>query len=232
MTVAIDDPTKGHLVLDHGFVRLDAHMADDLSVVNSARVSFAARHEEVDESDRGLISYLMKNRHGTPFEHNSFRFHVKAPIFIAREWMRHRIGSFNEWSARYSKLEREFYIPKTADVRTRVGKPGHYIYEPAYAGDAVPFISELEQASNQAYDNYETALERIAPEQARFFLPVNVYTQFYWTVNARSLMNFLSLRHHPAAMWEIQEYARAVDAYFCAVMPITWSAFVKTRVAP
>src|SRR5919202_7018714 len=98
-------------VLDHGFVRLDDAMADDLSVVNSARVSFGRRKEEMDDADRGLIRFLMRERHGTPFEHNSFRFHVRCPIFVAREWFRHRVGSFNEESARYHRLSPDFYVP-------------------------------------------------------------------------------------------------------------------------
>lgn len=220
-------------VLDHGFVRIDGALASDLSVVNAARVSFARRHSEIDESDRGLISYLMRSGHGTPFEHNAFRFHVKCPIFIAREWMRHRIGSFNEWSARYSTLEPEFYIPHPTQVRTRVGKPGHYTYEQTYAGDAVNFHTSLRQSCFSAFQHYLNALEvGIAPEQARFFLPVNVYTQFYWTVNARALMNFLMLRNAPTAMWEIQQYALVVEAIFEHFMPLTWSAFQIERKAP
>src|SRR6186713_3604166 len=117
-------------VLDHGFVRLDDAMASDLSVVNGARVSFARRKEEMDESDEGLIRFLMRDRHGTPFEHNSFRFHIRAPIFVAREWMRHRVGSFNEFSMRYARATDEFYVPDADDVRTQVGKPGAYSFEP------------------------------------------------------------------------------------------------------
>jgi thymidylate synthase (FAD) len=117
-------------VLDHGFVRLDDSMADDLSVVNGARVSFARRKEEMDESDHGLIRFLMRERHGTPFEHNSFRFHIRAPIFVAREWFRHRVGSFNEFSMRYAKATDEFYVPAPEDVRSQVGKPGAYSFEP------------------------------------------------------------------------------------------------------
>ena len=117
-------------VLDHGFVRLDDAMADDLSVVNGARVSFARRKEEMDESDEGLIRFLMRERHGTPFEHNSFRFHIRAPIFVAREWFRHRVGSFNEFSMRYAKATDEFYVPAPEDVRSQVGKPGAYSFEP------------------------------------------------------------------------------------------------------
>src|SRR5215211_8879838 len=126
---AIGDGDRVEL-LDHGFVRLDASMADDLSVANAARVSFARRKEELDDADRGLIRFLMRDRHGTPFEHNSFRFHIRCPIFVAREWMRHRIGSFNEFSMRYAKATDDFYVPHRDDVRTQVGKPGAYSFEP------------------------------------------------------------------------------------------------------
>ena len=117
-------------VLDHGFVRLDDAMADDLSVANGARVSFARRKDELDESDEGLIRFLMRERHGTPFEHNAFRFHVRCPIFVAREWFRHRVGSFNEFSLRYAKATDDFYVPEPEDVRSQVGKPGAYSFEP------------------------------------------------------------------------------------------------------
>src|SRR6476659_735391 len=117
-------------VLDHGFVRLDDAMATDLSVVNAARVRFARRKDVMEEADEGLIRFLMRDRHGTPFEHNSFRFHIRAPIFVAREWFRHRVGSFNEFSMRYAKATDEFYVPEPEDVRTQVGKPGSYSFEP------------------------------------------------------------------------------------------------------
>src|SRR3954465_10066496 len=117
-------------VLDHGFVRLDEAMASDLSVVNAARVSFARRKEAMDESDEGLIRFLMRDRHGTPFEHNAFRFHVRCPLFVAREWFRHRVGSFNEFSMRYAKATDDFYVPEPADVRRQVRKPGAYSFEP------------------------------------------------------------------------------------------------------
>src|SRR5213595_1488280 len=120
-------------VLDHGFVRLDDAMASDLSVVNGARVSFARHKSEMDESDEGLIRFLMRDRHGTPFEHNAFRFHIRCPLFVAREWFRHRIGSFNEFSMRYAKATDDFYVPDADDVRTQVGKPGSYSFEPVSA---------------------------------------------------------------------------------------------------
>src|SRR6202795_4808497 len=114
-------------VLDKGFVELEASCADDLSVVNSARVSFNTHHDVIEVGDDKLIGFLMKNRHGTPFEQNFFRFRVKAPIFVFREWHRNRVGiSINEWSARYSELQPDFYIPEVQNVRTQVGKPGHY----------------------------------------------------------------------------------------------------------
>jgi thymidylate synthase (FAD) len=253
-------------VLDHGFVRLDDSMADDLSVVNSARVSFATRGEleirdigteslpeeerdplahyvrdfhtgviserKLSKRDAGLISFLMKNRHGTPFEHNSFRFHVKAPLFVFREWQRHRISSYNEWSARYSKLEPEFYIPD--NVRSQVGKPGAYSFESVDEEKARIFRTHLKVNAEHAFHRYEFAMSMgIAKEQARMFLPVNIYSQMYWTVNARSLMNFLSLRNSDQAMWEIREYAKKIEQVFEEKMPVTAAAFVKNdRVAP
>jgi len=217
-------------VLDHGFVRLDGCMADDLSVVNAARVSFAQRSDTVGERDQGLIRFLMRERHGTPFEHNAFRFHVKLPIFVMREWARHRMGSFNEWSARYSQLDPEFYVPEPQDVRTQVGKPGSYSF------DAVdPELAEHTRESQlavyeQAYAAYADLLERgVAKEVARNVLPVAIYTQFYWTVNARSLMNFLSLRNAVTAQREIRRYAAAVEQLFAEKMPITHSAFVANE---
>ena len=214
-------------VLDHGFVRLDGCMADDLSVANAARVSFAQRSEELDERGQGLIRFLMRERHGTPFEHNAFRFHVKLPIFVMREWARHRIGSFNEWSARYSQLDPEFYVPDAADVRTQVGKPGSYSFDPVDPELAEHTRATQRAVFDQAYAAYLDLLEReVAKEVARNVLPVAIYTQFYWTVNARSLMNFVSLRNAETAQREIRRYAEAVEQFFAERMPITHAAFV------
>ncbi len=221
-------------VLDHGFVRLDDFMGDDLSVVNSARVSYGKQKDAMDEGDEKLISYLLRNRHGTPFEHSVFKFHVKLPLFVAREWIRHRIGSFNEQSLRYTVIEPEFYIPEPGDVRVRVGKPGAYTYEPADYDTAMTYINALKLLTEDAKHDYEFAIEMgIAPEQARFSLPVNVYTEWYWTVNARSLMNFLSLRNAETAQKEIQRYAVAVEHAWAAIMPVTHKAFTENeRIAP
>ena len=221
-------------VLDHGFVRLDGAMADDLSVVNAARVSFAQRSDEVSQREAGLIRFLMRERHGTPFEHNAFRFHIKLPIFVMREWARHRMGSFNEWSGRYSRLEPEFYVPEPEDVRTQVGKPGAYSFDPVSDEIAEHARAAQRAVYEQAYAVYLDMLDRgVAKEVARNVLPVAIYTQFYWTVNARSLMNFLSLRNAATAQREIRRYAEAVEALFGEQMPVTHAAFVANdRRAP
>lgn len=222
-------------VLDHGFVRLDDVCATDLSVVNAARVSFQKRHDFMEAGDDRLIVYLMKNRHGTPFEQNFMRFHVKAPIFVFREWHRHRIGvSINEWSARYSELEECFYIPEPENVRRQVGKPGHYTYEPMERKEAEDFIHRLDMHSHTGFEEYRQALGLgVAKEQARLFLSVNTYSEMYWPCNARSLMHFLSLRNAPTAQWEIRQYAIALEQFFMELMPVTGSAFVESgRVAP
>ena len=221
-------------VLDHGFVRLDDAMADDLSVVNGARVSFARRKEEMDESDEGLIRFLMRDRHGTPFEHNSFRFHIRAPIFVAREWFRHRVGSFNEFSMRYARATDDFYIPEPEDVRTQVGKPGSYSFDPVSPEVAETTREELASVYETAYGAYERLVELgVARELARCALPVGAYTEFYWTVNARALMNFISLRAAETAQREIRRYAEACEQLFAQKMPVTYAAFVDAgRVAP
>jgi thymidylate synthase (FAD) len=221
-------------VLDHGFVRLDEAMADDLSVVNGARVSFARHKAEMDDSDVGLIKFLMRDRHGTPFEHNAFRFHIRAPIFVAREWFRHRVGSFNEFSMRYARATDEFYVPAPEDVRTQVGKPGAYSFDPVAGDVAETTRQELRQVYEAAYAAYERLVELgVARELARAALPVGAYTEFYWTINARALMNFLSLRNAETAQREIRRYAEACERFFAERMPVTYEAFVAAgRIAP
>src|SRR6266536_3255956 len=221
-------------VLDHGFVRLDDAMASDLSVVNGARVSFARHKAEMDESDEGLIRFLMRDRHGTPFEHNAFRFHVRAPLFVAREWFRHRVGSFNEFSMRYAKASDEFYVPAPEDVRSQVGKPGAYSFEPVEPEVAEQTREELRAVYDTSFAAYERLVELgVARELARCLLPVGAYTEFYWTINARSLMNFVSLRAAETAQREIRRYADAVEQFFAEQMPVTHAAFVANdRVAP
>jgi thymidylate synthase (FAD) len=209
-------------------------MANDLSVVNGARVSFAKHKTEMDDADAGLIRFLMRDRHGTPFEHNAFRFHIRAPIFVAREWFRHRVGSFNEFSMRYARATDDFYIPAPEDVRSQTGKPGAYSFEPVADEVAETTREELQHVYEAAYAAYERLVELgVARELARAALPVGAYTEFYWTVNARALMNFLSLRNAETAQREIRRYAEACERFFAERMPITYEAFVAAgRVAP
>lgn len=221
-------------VLDKGFVRLDGFMADDLSVVNSARVSFGTRKEVMEESDFGLIAYLMRERHGTPFEHNAMRFHVRCPLFVAREWFRHRIGSFNELSARYKEIPTDGYLPAPEAMRSQAGKPGSYKFEPMALDEAEDALTDINASYEVAYATYQNLLDKgVAKELARMVLPVGTYTEFYWTVNARSLMNFLSLRTHETAQAEIRDYALAVESVFEWVMPVTFYAWkTNGRVSP
>jgi thymidylate synthase (FAD) len=221
-------------VLDHGFVRLDDAMATDLAVVNGARVSFARRKEEMDESDEGLIRFLMREKHASPFEHAVFRFHVRAPIFVAREWFRHRWSSFNEFSMRYARASDDFYVPEPDDVRTQVGKPGAYSFEPVPPEVADQAREEFQAVYDAAFEAYERMVEQgVARELARAVIPVGAYTEFFWTVNARALMNFVSLRAAETAQREIQRYAEACERFLAELMPVTHAAFVASgRVAP
>jgi thymidylate synthase (FAD) len=221
-------------VHDHGFVRLDGCMADDLSVVNSARVSFGAKVDTFSDADTGLINFLMRERHGTPFEHNSFRFHISCPIFVAREWFRHRIGSFNEISGRYTRLKSNGYVPYDDYVRSQTGKPGAYTFEPMDATTSEHVSKVISDYYRTSYGTYNYLVERgVAKEIARLVLPVGTYTEFYWTVNARALMNFLSLRTHDTAQREIRDYAFKIEKIFAEAMPVTYEAWKEHgRVAP
>jgi thymidylate synthase (FAD) len=221
-------------LLDDGFVRLDAQMGDDLSVVNAARVSFGSHADELDDRNKGLVRFLMRERHGTPFEHNAFRFHVRCPIFVAREWFRHRVGSFNEMSGRYTELADAFYVPAAGDVRTQVGKPGAYTFEPVEPELAEKTRSAMQAAYASAYATYRGLLDDgVAKEVARSVLPVGIYTEFYWTVNARSIMHFLSLRNDETAQREIRVFAGAVEQLWGDHMPVTHAAFIANdRTAP
>jgi thymidylate synthase (FAD) len=220
-------------VLDHGFLALDGALASDLAVVNGARVSFNTSSEELEERDTGLIRFLMRDRHGSPFEHGYFRFIVKAPIFVVREHHRHRAGhSYNEWSGRYSKLEAEFYVPDY--VRTQVGKPGAYSFEPVEPAVREAARDEIRETAEQAFAAYERMLDLgVAKEVARSVLPLTLYTKYIWSCNPRSLMHFCSLRNSEHAQYEIREYARAAEGFFERLMPLTHEAFVSNgRVAP
>lgn len=262
MTTTIDIPPNAVPVHNAGFVALVQHCADDLMVANAARVSFARQSElvcplckETEEScdafcpardgdgkmvlsdaDAGLINYLASGKHGTPFEHNMFTWLVKLPIFVTREWHRHRIGwSYNEWSARYSKMEPEWYLPARDSFRKQVGKPGAYRFEPITDETLITAaVREIDTQNRRAFQLYEALLEKgVAKELARTHLPVGTYTQMYATCNARSLMNFIALRNSEHAQAEIRAYAAAMEDIFAKVMPRTHEVFVENgRVAP
>jgi thymidylate synthase (FAD) len=220
-------------VLDHGYVALDGALASDLAVVNGARVSFNKQSDELTDRDAGLIRFLMRDRHGSPFEHGYFRFVVKAPLFVVREHHRHRAGhSYNEWSGRYSKMEPEFYVPDF--VRTQIGKPGAYRFEPVPDEVRDAARREIEENAHRAWEAYERMLEQgVAKEVARSVLPLSTYTKYYWSCNPRSLMHFCSLRNHEAAQHEIRQYAAAAESFLEQQMPITHAAFAENgRIAP
>lgn len=225
-------------------VELINSMASDSAVAMAARVStISGSHEDIVdlEKDAGLINYLMRDRHGSPFEHNAFTFYIEAPIFVFREFMRHRIASYNEESGRYKKLEPVFYITDEERKLIQVGKPGAYTFEDGTADHKYWAENSLKAISKLAYEEYVSLLGLgIAREVARMVLPLNIYSSMYVTMNARSLMNFLSLRTlHPDSkvpsfpQREIEMVAEQMETFFAEKMPITYETFNKNgRVAP
>lgn len=223
-------------------VELVDHMGDDERVVRAARVSTGYDEEAAswDKQDK-LISYLMKNRHGSPFEKGVFEFRVECPIFVAREFQRHRIASYNETSGRYRQLDPVFWIPTPSRPLVQEGKPGAYIMKPGTMDQYNLAVISLKNAAFTAYENYVSMLSGgITREVARACLPVSIYTSFYVTMNARSLMNFLSLRiddpdaaYPSKPQYEIESVAILMEYYFQRRMPLTHRAFTANRrVAP
>jgi thymidylate synthase (FAD) len=221
-------------ILDHGYLALQDWMGNDQTIVKKARQSHDKEDEPVDADDLKLINSLMKKRHGTPFEMVVFTFNVKCPIFVAREWMRHRIGSFNEMSARYTELKPEFYVPELENVRKQIDKQIKYKYEPVSPHVAYNASILMIQANEYAWAAYQGMLKQgVAKEVARMPLPVNIYTKFSWCVNLRSLFNFISQRSHETAMWEIRQYSETIEDMISLVVPVAYTAFVNNgRVAP
>jgi thymidylate synthase (FAD) len=230
-------------------VELVRSSASDADVLFAARVSTqgeqtldaAAAGAEATGRDRGLINYLMRDRHGSPFEHNSMTFYVQAPIFVFREFMRHRIASYNEESGRYRELRPVFYTPAPERNLVQVGKPGAYEFLPGTPEQTALVEAETRAASVQAFDAYQRMLSAgVAREVARIVLPLNIYSSMYVTLNARSLMNFLSLRtkvegtHFPSfPQREIEMCAEKMEAVWRELMPLTHSAFnANGRVSP
>lgn len=213
-------------VLNKGFVRLEHVAGNDLFIVNAARISFLQKSTELTTKEEGLINFLMKNRHGTPFEMVEFWWHIKCPIFVTREWMRHRIASYNEMSGRYRELPGEFYLPAPEVVRTQVGKPGAYSFEAVDTDLALKTIARFEKAYEFAWSQYQEMLaDGVAKELARDVLPVGIYTEFLFKCNLRSLMNFISLRASPEALYEIRVYAQAMAKITAGIVPVTWTRF-------
>lgn len=222
-------------------VELINSMASDSAVVMAARVSTGGSASSDSAKDTGLINYLMRDRHGSPFEHNAFTFYIEAPIFVFREFMRHRIASYNEESGRYKELAPVFYVPGDDRKLIQVGKPGAYTFEDGDYAQKKDAQALTRLSSERSYELYKTMLDKgIAREVARGVLPVNTYSSMYVTMNARALMNFLSLRtmregtHFPSfPQREIEMVAEKMEEFFAEKMPITYATFNKNgRVAP
>lgn len=222
--------------------RLHRCAAGDGDVCRAARVSTGYDSDPHTRTDDAcLISYLMRNRHGSPFEHGLFTWYVEAPLFVFREWQRHRVASYNETSGRYRVLDPVFYLPPSGRPLVQVGKPGAYTYEPGSQAQVELTHDIMKRESRTHYRSYLEKLEYgICREVARMGLPLNTYSSMYVTMNPRGLMNFLSLRNHQVGetfptspMHEIQECARQIEAQFSEVMPATHAAFIDNgRVAP
>jgi thymidylate synthase (FAD) len=211
-------------VLDKGFVRLVDFMGGDQGVLDSARVSYASKSKG-EEQDRKLINYLLKHEHMSPFEHSIFKFHVSTPIFVMRQWIRHRIASYNEISARYTEVKDEFYVPTAWRAQDLKNKQGS-VTTPNL--DHPALTKALQAQVDASLKTYKDLLAAgVAREMARMVLPVNLYTEFYWTINARSMMNFITLRADVHAQWEIQQYGEAVAHFFRQKMPWTYDAFLS-----
>ncbi len=207
-------------VLDKGFVRLVEVMGDDHAIVQAARVSYGEGTKSLRE-DKALIDYLMRHRHTSPFEMVEFKFHVKAPLFVVRQWFRHRTASVNEISGRYSVLKEEFYEPPAWRRQARRNKQGS---EGALLDEEASRL--LQETQAQAYAAYQALLEKgVAREMARMVLPLNLYTEFYWKQDLHNLFHFLKLRLAPEAQWEIRQYAKAMAEIVRARVPLAWASF-------
>lgn len=225
-------------------VELVQSMGGDDAVVRSARVSTTSdtlSDFSMGQREEALINYLMRDRHGSPFEHNAFTFFIEAPIFVFREFMRHRIASYNEESGRYKELSPVFYVPDEDRKLVQVGKPGAYTFEEGSYTQKGTATSQIKRSAKESYDAYKRMLDAgIAREVARAALPVGIYSSMYVTMNARALMNFLSLRtsregtHFPSfPQREIEMVAEKMEEFFAEKMPITYATFNKNgRVAP
>ena len=229
-------------ILDHGFIRVIDYMGDDTSIVQAARVSYGKGTKKVS-TDSGLIKYLMRHWHSTPFEMCEIKYHVKLPIFIARQWIRHRTANVNEYSARYSILDKEFYLPAVENLAAQSQSNRQGRGDVLSGDQAKKVLDLLKKDAEQTYDNYETMLNErydgsvinkkqvgLARELARMNLTLNTYTQWYWKTDLLNLMNFLRLRADHHAQYEIRAYADAMLDTVKKWVPITYEAFLDYRV--
>ena len=230
-------------ILDHGFIRVIDYMGDDSAVVQAARVSYGKGTKQLNQ-DKGLINYLMRHKHTTPFEMCDIKFHIKLPIFVARQWIRHRTASVNEYSARYSILGNEFYLPEKQHLtaQSKNNKQGRTNDElPDNIADKV--LALLEKDAKMCYQHYTELMNQdeqgnildentvgIARELARMNLTLNYYTEWYWKVNLHNLLHFLMLRADPHAQYEIRIYAEKMLEIVKAWVPLTYDAFNEYRI--
>ncbi len=247
-TKRVTSPALEHIlyeaipVLDHGFVRVVDYMGDDTSIVQSARVSYGKGTKKVS-TDAGLIKYLMRHRHSTPFEMCEIKYHVKLPIFIARQWIRHRTANVNEYSARYSILDKEFYIPSRENLaaQSQSNRQGRgSLINGTQADEILTLLREdaernyknYEKMLNETYDGetIDTQKQGLARELARMNLTLNSYTQWYWKTDLLNLLNFLSLRADSHAQYEIRAYANVMIDTLKKWVPTTYEAFMDYRV--
>lgn len=216
-------------VLDKGFVRLVDYLGGDERIVQAARVSYGKGTKTVRE-DAALIDYLLRHNHTSPFEQVVLTFHLKMPIFVARQWVRHRTGRMNEVSGRYSVLPDEFYVPKSEDVAKQATSNKQGRGEPFGEDQAEQIIEEFKEAQQKAYEGYSAMIERgVARELSRINLPLSLYTQFYWQMDLHNLFHFLTLRLDNHAQCEIRAYAEAVLRIVKAVCPMATASFVNVR---
>jgi thymidylate synthase (FAD) len=240
---AVSEGMEAHLykanpVLDHGFVRVIDYMGTDAAIVQAARVSYGEGTKHV-QNDEGLIRYLMRHWHSTPFEMCEIKLHVKLPVFVARQWIRHRTANVNEYSARYSILDREFYIPEPAALAAQSTTNNQGRGDVLSGEEAARVLSLLRADAGQMYDHYEAMLGQTAPdgtpqsglarELARMNLPMNIYTQWYWKIDLHNLFHFLRLRADPHAQYEIRVYAEAIAACVRDWVPFAYAAFEDYR---
>ena len=233
---------KTYKVLDRGFVRVIDYMGDDSSIVQAARVSYGKGTKRLSQ-DKSLINYLLSHRHSTPFEMNEIKFHIKLPIFVARQWIRHRTANVNEYSARYSILDKEFYIPEKKDIKPQSKSNNQGRYGDISIDEKKEYLEIIKSNSEVGFRNYNKLLnsdesgkmidenkQGVARELARMTLPLNSYTQWYWKIDLHNLMNFLSLRFDYHAQYEIRKYAEIMIKILKNWVPLTYESFLDNRI--